>query len=341
MFKKREKEKKPKDLKIKKVEEKEYIMKKTAHLKVFRIVFWVLLISVFFLGVKSIFKLNTQLDPEEIIKEVKVEESKKPKQEEIFSFAENFTRQYVTYTKDGEDSFLARIKPYVSERILETQNIYDFKTASNANYVNAYRLEPYSETQFNVYVTVSASTVSFEEVKDKKKQETIKTPKTFGANYTLKVPISITNKSYVVEDLPMIVSDSSYYGNKDYEVKLMQSEEVKVDGLEESLMNFLKAYYKEDQTVIDYYLDAGADKTKFCSLIDTAIFNFEKITELKIYQAANGKDYICLVKFNLINKNTKGVILQQFNLIVRQDSSKGKQKFYIKDIEPRTNNIKQ
>ena len=66
--------------------------------------------------------------------------------------AQDFVKEYLTYTKSGEEEFKKRISPYVSKRVLNISGIYGFRSNAKATYVDAYRKEKYAENIYDVFL---------------------------------------------------------------------------------------------------------------------------------------------------------------------------------------------
>lgn len=152
---------------------------------------------------------------------------------------------------------------------------------------------------------------------------------------TLKVPVFRTEEgAYVIESLPAFVVDArkdEAYSAKEYQGTGVA--EAVTKEIQTSLGNFLGAYYEQDQSVIDYYLDKNADKEKFRSL--QGRFRLVQIDNLKCYQE-EGADIICIVTFRIRDSMNEAVLRQQMNITVRKDGSQ----YYVLDMNVRTGNLK-
>lgn len=331
---KKQKKEKPAK-KVKKPKEKppksqEYIIKKNFTMKVLRGIFWIIILFIFFKGIMVSLRPDQTDQVQSIIKNFRSELAlEKDKNEEIFGFTQNFVKEYLSYSKEGgEKDFKNRISSYVS-RQFNTANAYDFRKDAKAIYVQAYRKEQYSNSQYDVFVLAEimyTSKVLNEESGEYEEVEEYETS-------ILKVPVSVSaDNKYCVESIPMFVQDDLLdYG---YTVTNFYPEG-KIDNarVQSSIENFLTAYYSQDQEIINYYLTVDADKTKFLSL--NSRYVFEKIEDLKSFQSANG--IICVLQIKIKDSVNGAVIYQEFNLTCIEENDR----VYIKDINTRANNIKQ
>ena len=310
----------------------EYKLRKTTGLKVLRFLFWFLLLLIAARGVISVVKPDKT---EELVNQMKSVETGLFTEIKVFNevkgFTENFVRQWATYAKDGETDFKRRISPYVVKEVRELPEIYDFKSMSTVQYVNAYRIENVADGHVNVYVEVKADTVQYSEeeiMDDKGKSEKMVKEVQGTGEYVLKVPVRITDSgSYAVDGLPLIVSDSAFYNANGMKSGVIELEEIQdIKSIEEALTNFLTAYYTEKQSVIDYYLEPEADKSGFCSL-SSGDFVFQKIEDIKAYKKEN--DTLCVLTYKVQDEKTQSTILQKCYITVSMKDGR----VYIKKMD--------
>lgn len=331
MKKKEKTEQKPKEKAVKKKERDEgYVLKKNGAMKALRIIFWTILVFIFIRGVAAILVPNKETVVDQMIQEFQSSlKEEKELNTEALAFAQNFAREYLTYTQRGEEDYRQRIKPYVSNNVYNQQNIVDFKNSAAAAYVQAYRVEKYSDTQLDVYVLAE---VEYFTTSLSQNQSTYETA-TESEQTVLKVPLYRADGKYVVESLPLFVSDSigvEGYAVKDYygtSLKEAQTKEVK-----SSAENFLKAYYEQDTTVINYYLSASAEKSRFDGL--DGRYAFGKITSISCYQE-QGEAIVCLVEYTIKDRVNDTALVQKINLSVTKDGSR----YYINAMNTRTGDI--
>ncbi len=321
----RKKEKKPKE---KKTHDKGYILKKNIGMRVLRVLLWIILVFIFVRGIVAIFNSDKEAEMKRLIADFKVEYGNFTNQNnEVMAFAQNFVREYLTYEIKGEEDYKNRLKPYVSKTFLN-DSLNDFKNSAAAVYVQAYRMEEYSPNQVDVYVLAEVEYYSRTLDNDAQSYVT----NCSRSQIVLNVPVYISaEQSYVVENIPLPVTDSVYleeFGIQEYSGTGLED----TTAIKTSIENFLKAYFEQDESVINYYLDIGADKEKFSGL--KGRFTFLGIDDLKCYQEP-GADITCLVEFNIKDISNDAKLLQKINLSVRESGGK----YYIKSMGTRTGNL--
>lgn len=304
-----------------------YVMKKNTSLKVLRVVFWGMIVFIFFKGVLSCFQRDRADEVSAMIRDFKASYSRfTSENEEVMAFAQNFVREYLTYSARGEDDYKNRLKEYVSSNFFN-ESTQDFTAAAAAIYVQAYRMEDYTENQKDVYVQAEV-----EYTRRVLQDGTNYTEEVNRQPVTLKVPVYCNNGTYAIESLPLVVSDSvlEKYSAEDYYGSSLS--EADTARIKTSVDNFLKAYCEQDESVIDYYLDTSADKTEFSGL--NGRFTYQGISDIKCYQGTT--DIICLVKFKIQDTGNNAKLLQKINLIIQQSG----ERYYIKEMNTRTGNLK-
>lgn len=324
------KEEKPEKAKerVKKEKSKQYVMKKNTGMKVLRIILWLMLTFVFLRGIAAIFKPDKEEAVNQMISEFKENYNDFTSlNDEAMAFAQNFVREYLTYEIKGEEEYKNRLQPYVASGFFNSGAVNDFTATAEAVYVQAYRMEDYTDAQKDVYVLakVAYTTRTLQE-------DQTYTTSTSTNQIVLKVPIYCEKGAYVVESLPLVVSDSvaiekyavsEYYGNS---LPDAQAEAIKT-----SVENFLKAYFEQDASVINYYLASSADKDEFTGL--DGRFTFAGIDSIKSYQGESG--IICLVEFKIKDTQNNAKLLQKVNFSIQENGGK----YYIKSMDTRTGNL--
>lgn len=310
--------KKKEKVSLRKEKDDSYIMKKNSGMKVLRILFWLMLLSVFCRGMFEILKPTKVSEITSIINDFKKEQKLiGDHPEELMKFAQDFAKEYLTYNQSGESDFRERIKPYVSKRIYNLSGIYGFKSSAKATYVNSYRKEAYSSNQYDVYVNAEVQY-------DQKSPDTGEIKQIMSMS-TLKVPVTITESGYSIEGLPLFVSDKRLDPSYNPEEAIPGSE---IDNklIEPAMTNFMDAYYSQDQSMINYLLTSDADKSKFIGL--SKRYLFEKIDSVRAYMTA-GNEIICILKVKIRDAVNEETIYQEFNVQIIQEGDK----YYIKDMD--------
>lgn len=313
---------------------KKKVLKKDTGRKVARVIFWILLIFIFFKGIIHMLTPNT--DAEEVRKmlnDFKAQyEDNTQESEGVYGFAQNFIKEYLTYSNDYEEEYKERIKPYVTDDVYNTE-LLDFKGNSEVTYVEAYKKEKYSKNQVDVYVIADVQYAIQEISEDGENYDTlIKT-----GTSIVKVPIYMKNSKYVVEDIPEFVSDNMKLENHESQQYAAEeiTEESEIEVVREFLNNFFKAYYEEEQSVIDYYIKQGIKKEKFSGL--KGRYLFVEISDFKLYQNVDeeGNTVIAAIK---VKDSVNGATLSQaMNLKLIKDG----ERYYIADMNTKTINLKE
>jgi hypothetical protein len=304
-----------------------YKMKKNNGRVIMRYMLWIMLICIFLKGAWDIVKPDSVSEVNNIVRQFRADLKKTgDSPEEVQRFAQDFTKEYLTYEYRGAADFKARIGPYVTKRIQDqAENIYGFRNRAKAVYVNAYRKELYAENQWDVFVSAE---IEYEITYPETGEKEIKTEK---AN--IKVPVVYSPGSgYCVESLPLFVKDQRLAGSYNPPEVIVDSE-IPTESIRPSIQTFLEAYYSQEQQMINYLISADADKGKFIGM--SKRFEFVSISSLKAY-APEGKDILCVVKIKVKDSVNAEELSQELNLTVIQD----KDKIYIKDINPRVVSIK-
>lgn len=313
------KEKKP----LKKEKDDAYVMKKNTGMRVLRVIFWLMLILIFCRGVYEIMKPDKTSEVTSIINDFRAEQQKTGDHpEELTQFAQDFAKEYLTYSKSGEKDFKERIAPYVSKRVLNINGIYSFHNTAEATYVDAYRKEEYAKDLYDVYINAE---IRYEITEQETGQTVEKKDKC-----TLKVPVAITENGYCVESLPLYVTDNRSDPAYNPQESSLGSE-IDSEPLKGAITNFLDAYYSQDQSMIDYLLAADADQDKFSGLSKRYIF--QRLESIRAYMP--GPDIICILKVKIQDAINEEVIYQEFTVTVVTTGDK----YYIKDMDSRVTNI--
>lgn len=310
----------------------EYVIKKDIKRKVLRYVLWAMLIFLFVRGVIVSLRPDQTKEVDQKVRSFKQEFSNyKDQDSEILSFAQNFCKEYLTYETNNQQDYLERLKGFVSDNFLKTTDILDLKGNAKVIYADAYKKVSYSSNQVDVYVLVEVeyhipkiaedgSTYN-EEIKYQEVQ--------------LKVPVYVDGKSYIVEDIPLYVNDINKiddYKSSYYEGNELTSDVIK-DGVEKSLESFFKAYYEDDQNVINYYLTKDADISEFQGLHGR--MKFDDIDSFKCFQKEGDNYIVCIAKIIIIDAMNGVKVTQQFNLTLKKDNDK----YYVKKMDTKSVNI--
>jgi hypothetical protein len=308
-----------------------YIMRKNTFLKVVRGILWLMLIFIFIKGVIVSVRMDPTVEVNKTITNFKKEFSGYKEQDnEVLAFANNFAVEYLTYKAGSEADYANRLRKYAADSIANIGYKFNSGTSSTVVYSQAYRKEEYSDTQTDVWVLLDVEYKSQETAPNGKITEKTTTEKT-----TLKVPVIMKDNHYIVEDLPAYVNDNIKTSN--FTAAAYKGKECTTDiteAIREALNNFYKAYYEEDQSVINYFLAADADKNNFIGL--NGRVTFDGIYTIRAYYAAEGTttQFVVILTLNVIDKN--GVRLpQNYNLeVVYKDKQ-----YYVRTMNTRNTNL--
>lgn len=309
-----------------------YVLKKNNGMKMLRLLLWTILIFFFFKGIHASLRPDTVHEAETLINNFKAEFSEyKDENEEILGFTQNFVKEYLTYNSDEEQStYIQRMQPYISSKVSSALGNSDIDGNATAIYVEAYRKEEYAPNQYDVYVKAEIEYKSTRLLEDESTYETT----VQKGQSTLKVPVYANKGTYIVEDLPVFVSDSlkmAGYKEVIYEGAYLTDEvEQKIAG---SVENFLEAYYEHRQSVIDYYLTKDAERLKFQGL--GGRYLFQEISNMQCYQEEAGGDIMCIIVYMVEDAVNGNSLCQECNLTIVPEGSK----YYIKDMNARTVNL--
>ena len=290
--KKKKKEKQPRDT--------TYVLKKNFTMKIFRWVFWFMLVCVFARGAYQIIKPQAADELRQMIKDFEqTQQSQGDAAEEVMDFAQDFAKEYLTYEKGGEQDFRTRINPYISQRLNNAPGIYAFRNNAKAAYVNAYRKEQEGEV-YNVYVNA--------EIQYDKGEDGIE-----YADCTLKIPVVATESGYSITALPMYIQDKR--NSDDYTLpQIPLGQEIDTALVSPSIENFLSAYYSQEQSMINYLLTTDADRSKFVAI--GGRYEFKKVESVKAYQRPEAADILCSLTVRIadtVNQEEKHINNKLFN----------------------------
>lgn len=306
-------------------------LKKNTFLRAGRILLWGMLTFLFCKGVIASLRPDTAQEAGRMIEQFNRElQRNKTVDSEISAFAQNFAREYLTYTAREEQEYRVRLQAYMGKNVPEAVELAS--GSAQAVYVQAYRMERYSDSQWDVYIAaqVEYTTRSLEEGQAYREEAV-------SGNTYLKVPVCLeeTTGHMIVEDLPLFVNDDLLYREYTRQEYAGTSLDEKATGeIKTAVTNFLKAYCEQDETVIGYYLTQGADKSRFLGLGGRYLFS--GVEAVRCCQEAEGGAVICIVEYTAIDSVNQAKLLQRLNLQVRKGADG---KYYIEDIDTRTGNL--
>ena len=318
-----------KEKKNKKFLDKPVNLKSATGIRVARYVLWILIGFLLVRGIVSILRpnpintiLNSQKNFEAKLSKESLLESR------AFSFAENFSKEYFNLYFGNAEDYTNRLSKYMDKSIIDT---LDKKGYMVTDYVKAYSLERYSENQVDVFV-YSKVQIRVEKPGQEKIQDVNKRQYDIHQkDVYIKVPIYYNNAgNMIVEDAPLFVSGPEVvnYNLKDSYLGEEIADNNTTNLIKDSLNQFLKAYYQEGQTQVDYFLkDPGSIKAV------ASDNKFNGIESIRVVVLDTNK-YKAIVEYKVESsgKNLKQKI--NIDLVFEGD------KYLIKNMNTRTFNIK-
>ncbi len=302
-------------------------LRKAQGMRIARVILWVMLAFVFFRGVVAIFQGGMN-DPTETVEKYRREAmASQTRSEQLLPFAEDFARDYLTYSPGGDQEYRQRLKAYAPDSLFSAVRIGN--SAAEAVSATAYRHEPYSDTQEDVWVRLTVRYTTKERVADT--GETMETRQLLET--TLKVPVACTGSGFIVEDYPAFVADERK--TTDWTAENYSGTSADRDtreAVEAALTGFFRAYYGDDQGVIQYYLTPDAEAGDFLAVGGRV--EFQRVSECKVYIPEGTGTLVAIVGVEV--KDANGLTLpQRFHMeLLRQDGQ-----FHVKSISTRTKNI--
>lgn len=243
----------------------------------------------------------------------------------LFSFAEEFTREFFTrYPRNTED-FKKRILKFTTEQLANDMNNSSYSEIINAS---AFSFEKYSDNQFDVSVCAKIKQYVLKSGQESVPEANKEYDTALVTEY-IKVPIYIDDTGkMIVEDVPGIIA-----APEKAELKSTEYNGEEVTNLEETkkindmVTEFFKAYYSGEQTQLDYFL-----KNREAIKVETGRYTFEKVDSSNIYNLGNDE---YLVTVNLRIKAFDNELLQRFNLTLVKNGDK----FLVKELNTRVKNL--
>lgn len=295
-------------------------------MKLLRVVIWSLIVILFIRGAVSLFKPN---DAEALLNENKLFVERMEKElgleAKLFSYAEEFTRDYFTRYPLKSDDFKNRMMKFTSEQLANDMNNSSYSEIINAS---AFSFEKYSDNQYNVLV--SAKIKQFvvkagqEKVEASKKQYD-----TAIVTEYIEVPIYVdSNNNMVVENIPAIIAapEKAQFKTMEYS-GTQEGDQAVVQKINDGLAEFFKAYYSGEQTQLDFFLEKEGSIRSVNSPSE-----FKGINNTSIFKL-NEKEH--LVTIELTIKSFGNEFKQRFNVRLIKNADK----YLVKTLDTRVSNL--
>jgi hypothetical protein len=263
--------------------------------------------SLFFLVFKGIWSIVNpiNIDVESIKKEYEDKTLENQIIDNAISFAENFSKEYMSYYGDS-DEYSKRIKYFTKDELnLENTKLFE------VTYVNSFN---YSELENNLIIVDCL--VSGEEFSNDEKKEN---SEKIGSEekYYIRSAVKIKNEKFVICAYPVFISSPA---SVEIDDEILKGEELddesKESEIKKVIVSFLKAYYEGENTEIQYFMDnlKSNEKSKafkFSSIDNLNInWNKEDLYYVKTsYYATDGDNkFLQSMEFELKLKDKKFVI---------------------------------
>lgn len=323
-----------KDKKVndKKLLEKEINNKKVNKLikfdyfRVLRAIVWILIGVLILRGGISIFKTN---DLESVMAENKKFldkiENENSLEIRLFSFAEEFTRDYYTRYPKNKDDFKNRILKYTTEQLAIDMNNSSYSEIINTS---AFYFEKYSDNQYNVSVMAKVKQFVAQEGQEGVSEDK-KVYDTAILTEYIKVPIYVDESgNMIVEDIPEIIAapekaeieSTEYVGTEERDTAV-------VSKINDGLVEFFKAYYSGEQTQLDFLLE----KERAIKVV-AGTSKFDKINSSKIYKLSEN-EHLAIIELNI--KSFNNDVKQRVNVTLIKNGDK----YLVKKLDTRTSNL--
>lgn len=243
----------------------------------------------------------------------------------LFSFAEQFTREFFTRYPSKTEDFKERILKFTTEQLANDMNNSSYSEIINAS---AFSFEKYSDNQFDVSVCAKIKQYIPQAGQEKVPQDKVEYDIALVTEY-IKIPIAIDeNEQMIVENVPAIIAAPEKANIKSTEYKgetVTNLDEVKK--INDMITEFFKAYYSGEQTQLDYFLEK-----REAIKVERGSFDFSKLDSTNIYTLGNNE---YLVTVNLKIKAFGNELIQRFNLSLNKNNDK----FLVKALNTRVENL--
>lgn len=309
-----------------------YVMRKNTALKIGRCAIWLLLSCIFLRGAITSLRPDPTAEVNRTIQDFKSELTQlKEADGEILAFAQNFAVKYFSYSSEGEAEYLDGLKQFASTTVTTGSGFkIPYGMSCRVLYANAYRKTQQSENQFDVWVSLLLEYTS-----KTQNEEGGYTTQTTEEETILKIPVLAIEGQYIVEDVPVFVNDSTTL--KSYASQPFRGTECDSntrDAIRLSLTNFFTSYYRDKQSVINYYLSPSADAENFVGLNGRVAF--EKIHSMTACYKSEGisNQFVVLASVGVRDKNGMS-FLQNYHLEMEYRDKQ----YYIQSMNTKTHNF--
>lgn len=200
---------------------------------------------------------------------------------EAGTFGKNFVYDYFTYTENGGEEWLSKMKKYSAEnlQLSEPRGVKSQKVVSSE--IKKINVIDSKTADIDISVRVEYTVDSNNGVE--------KTTSTVSNTYIVRVPISINKGNYAVVSTPVYVADTNVASAVD-DIPELEGEAVSMDEtekIEKLASSFFSTYYGGKPSELKYYItkDFGSNATVSGTLKFKEIENCEAVTTNRGYTA--------------------------------------------------------
>lgn len=316
-FKKKEKNKKEQIEEVKPQGEKKVSRIKTDGLmKTGRVILWVVIIFLVFRGIVSIISPSSELRMEQIVTDYRADaELRETVQLGAAAFAEDFAREYYTFSGKYNSDYVQRVKQYLAKNT-EIKSPVTGQYSTFVNFASAQKVNYQNSKDYDVDVHLQVTYTPINEGQEILQKEVY-----------IRVPVSSNGKGrYAVTSLPayipqieaaQIVGVDTYKG-----LKVESSEEKKI---KETLNSFFSVYYGGTSNEISYYLTPDSNISESAQ----GMVEYQKLNYATVYRDEVNADYLVEAELTVVD-NGQGM---QQRLFIRMQYAK--KHYYIKSINTR------
>lgn len=285
--------------------------------RVGKIVLWAILILILVRGVSSLLSGSRVARQQESLEQyIAAAELRETTRAGAAAFAENFIRDYYTFTGITGTDYKERVGNYLAKS-LDIRDPMAGICKTEVIVANAVSVNFSEVDQLNVDVNVKVHYTPIGE----------QTIATADKNFTIRVPIVVKKNAYAVDALPQYVSmqeaadiskADAYTGS---EVDSKEKEKVKV-----FLDNFLRVYYTGNSSELAYYLTPEFNQSQGIK----GVVEFDRIKNLAVYYLVDTKEYLIDVSIIVLDN---GQQIEQH--LILSAVLKDDEKYYMKSIQTR------
>lgn len=289
-------------------------LKSSTTKKVGRIVLWMLVVFLILRGIGTIvYPSQTKKILADVNKTLYSNSTNMSEIEDAAAFAQNFAIEYFTYKQGDAEGYKDRLSNYMNDESISSLNLNQDADIQAVD-ASAIHKSKYGPSSYDIDVKVKVKYVAKNTTKD----------------LFLRVPITADNGKYLVEEAPLLIGKPNIADIKSSSFNGTAANNSVSDSIKDMLNNFLKAYCEGSSVEIKYYLSNFKQSIKGLN----GNFKFKNIDDLTVYDMHGS--YLAILGYTVQDAETQQEIKQRVHItIISKDN-----RFYVKDIQTRTNNIR-